>query len=46
MMAESSGSFKKSMWLIIWKKRVYLNFLDWKCAKSEFWKSSIYRTTK
>ena len=27
MMAGSSGSFKHSIWLFIWKKREYLNFL-------------------
>ena len=26
MMAGSSGSFKDSMWLVVWKKREYLNF--------------------
>ena len=26
MIAESSGSFKDSMWLVVWKKREYFNF--------------------
>ena len=30
MIAGSSGSFKDSMWLVIWKKCEYLKFFRWK----------------
>ena len=42
MIARSSGSFKDSMWLVIWKKREYMNFFRIKMCLDFNFETQIY----